>query len=69
MGLGALFGHFFLYMPLGQSVICIPEKAGEVSAVRIQDLGMTAVFIPDGIDVSLKDKETGKAVACPKMEN
>lgn len=37
--------------------------------VRIQDLGMTAMFVPDGIDVKLKDRETGKAVACPKAEN
>lgn len=65
-GCGALFGHFVLFLDPGGSVIAIPENTDAVSCVRIEDLGVTAVFVPDYAEAKVTDKKTGEVVECQK---
>ncbi len=53
-GCGAIFGHLFLYLDPGQSVISLPEKTNVVTTVYIRDMKMTAVFVPDGIEINFE---------------
>ncbi len=68
-GCGALFGHFVLFLDPGSSVVAIPDSVESASRIRIEDLGVDVFFVPDDIDISLKNKKTGKAVECPSPKN